>query len=204
MKNKYILISWADTFLILCLFPPSRRSCEWVGVDFGVVSLLCLQCLHVCITTPLSLSVWVLPLIKEGIPIVSRRANDNRLKPLPKREALHLLIFLLVHYLMLFWKTQSASGNEILETIKAAPQSTYPDELVVTYVVIHATHVLYSRNGKWRDLRKDFGKMILYIRIHIPGDWRKSTRIVWPEFFPYWSKSVQQNMLSTVRWTCRE
>ena len=61
---------------------------------------------------------------------------------------------------MLFWKTQSASGNEILETIKAAPQSTYPDELVV----IHATHVLYSRNGKWRDLRKDFGKMILYIR----------------------------------------
>ena len=61
---------------------------------------------------------------------------------------------------MLFWKTQSASGNEILETIKAAPQSTYPDELVV----IHATHVLYSRNGKWRDFRqdfrKDFGRMI--------------------------------------------
>ena len=65
---------------------------------------------------------------------------------------------------MLFWKTQSASGNEILETIKAAPQSTYPGELVVTHVVIHATPVLYSINGKWRDFRqdfrKDFGRMI--------------------------------------------
>ena len=195
MKNKYILISWA------VYFPHQGvHVSELVLISGQVVSLLCLQCLHVCTTTPLSLSVWVLPLIKEGIPIISRRANDNRLKPLPKREALHLLIFLLVHYLMLFWKTQSASGNEILETIKAAPQSTYPDELVV----IHATHVLYSRNGKWRDLRKDFGKMIMFIRIHIPGDWRKPTRIVWPEFFPCWSKSVQQNMPSTVRWTCRE
>ena len=51
-----------------------------------------------------------------------------------------------------------------LETIKAAPQSTYPGELVVTHVVIHATPVLYSINGKWRDFRqdfrKDFGRMI--------------------------------------------
>ena len=201
MDEKHGSSCWADKFPIVCIFPSSWSSCEWVGVDFGASCEPPLSpvfaCLHYDTSLPL---MWVLPLIKEGIPIISRRANDNRLKPLPKREALHLLIFLLVHYLMLLWKTQSASGNEILETIKAAPQSTYPDELVV----IHATHVLYSRNGKWRDLRKDFGKMIMYIRIHIPGDWRKSTRIVWPEFFPCWSKSVQQNMLSTVRWTCRE
>ena len=60
MKNKYILISWADTFLILCLFPPSRRSCEWVGVDFGASCEPPLSpvfaCLHYDTSLPLSVS----------------------------------------------------------------------------------------------------------------------------------------------------
>ena len=60
MKNKHILISWTDTFLILCLFPPSWSSCEWVGVDFGASCEPPLSpvfaCLHYDTSLPLSVS----------------------------------------------------------------------------------------------------------------------------------------------------
>ena len=162
MDEKHGSSCWADKFPIVCIFPPSWSSCEWVGVDFGATYEPPLSpvfaCLHYDTSLPLSVSA---PTHQGGDSHHLPPGKWQSAEPSPKKGSIASANLLVVHYLLLF------------------------------IVMIHATHVLYSRNGKWRDFRQDLGRMIMCIRIYIQGDWMKPTRIVWPEFFPCWPASVQ-------------